>query len=70
MERKIPVDWKKFVDALSLGMNDLEISSSLGMDLENVQRLRNHLDQIGGTLGDSLGIEARRKIARERLGLE
>lgn len=70
MEEKIPVNWKQFIDALSLGMNDVEISSSLGMDIRNVQRLRDHLDQVGGTVGDPLGIEVRRKIARERLGLE
>jgi len=70
VEDKISVNWKKFIDALSLGMNDFEISSSLGMEIRNVQRVREHLDLIGGTIGDSLEIEARRKVARERLGLE
>lgn len=70
MEEKIPVDWKKFVDALSLGLNDLEISSNLGMNINHVHRLREHLEEIGGTVGESLEIETRRKIARERLGLE
>jgi len=70
LEKNFSVEWKKFIDALSLGFNDREISSSLGMEIGNVQRLRAHLDQVEGTIGDSLSIEVRRKIARERLGLE
>lgn len=70
MEEKIIVDWKEFIDALSLGLNDMEVSSSLGLDINHVQRLREHLEEVGGTIGGPNELETRRKIARKRLGLE
>jgi len=63
------INWKKFIDALSLGFNDMEVATSLGINIDDVQRLKDYLQKLG-KIGEEMDIETRRKIAKERLGLE
>ncbi len=51
IKREYGIDLYLFLDAISLGMNDKEISDLIGYDLEKVRKVRKRLGNIGSDIG-------------------
>jgi hypothetical protein len=51
IKKEYGIDLYLFLDAISLGMNDKEISDLIGYDLEKVRKVRKRLGNIGSDIG-------------------
>jgi hypothetical protein len=50
-EKKYKIDLQLFLDAVSLGLEDEEISDLLGYNIEKVTQVRKKLDDVSSSLG-------------------
>lgn len=51
IEKEFDIDLFLFLDAVSLGLNDKEISDLIGYDQEKVKKVRERLGNIGSEMG-------------------
>lgn len=51
IKKRFGVDLYLFLDAVSLGLNDVEIADLTGYDLDKVKKVRSHLGNISSEIG-------------------